>query len=71
VVIAIVGGPGACIKLPFFSRVTLKNSYKQLDAYGDRVAVSHVPLEAQYAQLSTIRAKAKRRQRATRTPMHT
>jgi uncharacterized protein (TIGR04141 family) len=43
VVIVIVGGPGTALQLPFFSRVTLKNSYKLLDAYGYRVAVSHVP----------------------------
>jgi uncharacterized protein (TIGR04141 family) len=71
VVIAIVGGPGSCTKLPFFSRVTLKNSFKQLDAYGYRVAVSHVPLEAQFAQLAAMRAKAKGHRRAKRTPMST
>ena len=60
VVIAIVGGPGSCVKLPFFSRVTLKNSFRLLSAYGYRVAVSHVPFEAQFEQLSAIRTKAKR-----------
>ena len=64
VVIAIVGGPASCEKLPFFSRVTLKNSYKLLEAYGYQVAVSHVPLEARFARLSAIRAKQ------TRAPRH-
>jgi uncharacterized protein (TIGR04141 family) len=66
IVIAIVGGPGVCTKLPFFSRVTIKNSYRHLAAYGYRVAVSHVPLEARYAQLSTIREKTTRKQRTGR-----
>jgi uncharacterized protein (TIGR04141 family) len=63
VVIAIVGGPGSCTQLPFFSRVTLKNAFWQLDAYGYRVAVSHVPLAERFAQLSLIREKAKRQRR--------
>lgn len=60
VVIVIVGGPGTALQLPFFSRVTLKNSYKLLDAYGYRVAVSHVSLEARFARLSAIRENARR-----------
>jgi uncharacterized protein (TIGR04141 family) len=63
VVIAIVGGPTSCTKLPFFSRVTLKHTFTQLDAYGYKVAVSHVPFEARYAQLSIIRERAKRERR--------
>jgi uncharacterized protein (TIGR04141 family) len=63
VVIAILGGPASCSQLPFFSRVTLKNAYKQLEAYGYRVAVSHVPLEERFAQLSVIRERAKRQRR--------
>jgi hypothetical protein len=60
VVIVIVGGPGTALQLPFFSRVTLKNSCKLLDAYGYRVAVSHVSLEARFARLSAIRENARR-----------
>ena len=66
VVILIVGGPGTALQLPFFSRVTLKNSYKLLDAYGYRVAVSHVPLEARFVQLSAIRENARRQRRLKR-----
>jgi uncharacterized protein (TIGR04141 family) len=64
VIIAIVGGPKSSTKLPFFSRVTLKHAYTQLDAYGYKVAVSHVPLEERFAQLSLIRERAKRQCRA-------
>jgi uncharacterized protein (TIGR04141 family) len=63
VVIAIVGGPASCTKLPFFSRVTLKHTFTQLGAYGYKVAVSHVPFEARLAQLSLIRERAKRERR--------
>lgn len=64
VVIAIVGGPTSCIKLPFFSRVTLKHTFTQLDAYGYKVAVSHVPLEERFAQTSVLRDRAKRQRRS-------
>jgi uncharacterized protein (TIGR04141 family) len=63
VVIAIVGGPTSCTKLPFFSRVTLKHTFTQLVAYGYKVAVTHVPFEARFAQLSLIREKEKRERR--------
>jgi uncharacterized protein (TIGR04141 family) len=63
VVIAIVGGPASCTKLPFFSRVTLKNAYMQLEAFGYRVAVSHVSLQERFARLSLIRERAKRQRR--------
>lgn len=66
VVIGIIGGPGASDKLPFFSRVTLKNSYVQLRAYGYRVAISHIPLEENFARLSVLREKEKRERRAAR-----
>jgi len=66
VVIAIIGGPGSCDKLPLFSRVTLKNSYKLLEAYGYKVAVSHVPFEARFARLSEIREKQRRQVRHAR-----
>lgn len=65
-VIAIIGGPGSSVSLPFFSRVTLKNAYKLLDAYGYRVAVSHVALEEKFARLSAIREKEKRQRRSAR-----
>jgi uncharacterized protein (TIGR04141 family) len=67
VIIAIVGGPASCAKLPFFSRVTLKHAFTQLDAYGYKVSVSHVPLEARFAQQSLIRERAKRQRRAGAT----
>lgn len=70
IVIAIIGGPESCEKLPFFSRVTLKNSYKLLEAYGYQVAVSHVPLEARFAQRSAIREKQKRHRRHPRKRSH-
>jgi uncharacterized protein (TIGR04141 family) len=63
VIIAIVGGPTTCTKLPFFSRVSLKHTFTQLDAYGYKVAVSHVPLEERFAQTSVIRERAKRQRR--------
>lgn len=66
VVIGIIGGPGASDKLPFFSRVTLKNSYKLLRGYGYRVATSHIPLEERFARLSALREKEKRERRAGR-----
>jgi uncharacterized protein (TIGR04141 family) len=68
VIIAIVGGPISCTKLPFFSRVTLKHTFTQLDAYGYRVAVSHVPLEERFAQLSLIRERGKRQRRGGGPP---
>lgn len=61
VVVAIVDGPGSCERLPFFSRITLKNTYKLLDAYGYRVAVAHVPLEARFAKTQSFRDRARRR----------
>lgn len=66
VVIGIIGGPGASDRLPFFSRVTLKNSYKLLRAYGYRVAISHIPLEENFARLSALREKEKRQRRTAR-----
>ncbi len=63
VVIGIIGGPVTSQKLPFFSRVTLKNSYKHLRAYGYRVAVSHIPLEENFARLAMLRERAKRQRR--------
>ncbi len=60
IVIAIVGGPASCARLPFFSRVTLKNSYKLLGAYGYRVAVSHIKLEERFAQASQIPSRVRR-----------
>lgn len=60
IVIAIVGGPASCAQLPFFSRVTLKNSYKLLGAYGYRVAVSHIKLEERFAQASQIPSRVRR-----------
>jgi uncharacterized protein (TIGR04141 family) len=63
VVIGIIGGPATSQKLPFFSRVTLKNSYKQLMAYGYRVAVSHIPLEENFARLAVLRERVKRQGR--------
>lgn len=65
-VIAIIGGPSGFDALPFFSRVTLKNTYKLLDAYGYRVAVSHIALEEKFAQLSVINEKVKRQKRLAR-----
>jgi uncharacterized protein (TIGR04141 family) len=66
VVLAIIGGPGATDKLPFFSRVTLKNTFKLLDGYGYRVAVSHIPLEERFARLSALREKERRQRRVAR-----
>jgi uncharacterized protein (TIGR04141 family) len=66
VVIVIVGGPNNAADLPFFSRVTLKNSTKLLSALGFKVAVSHIPLEARYALLESLREKQKRRSGMTR-----
>lgn len=66
VVLGIIGGPAETVKLPFFSRVTLKNSFSQLRAYGYRVAVSHIPLEERFARLSELREKEKRRHCAWR-----
>jgi hypothetical protein len=63
VVIGIIGGPATSQKLPFFSRVTLKNSYKHLRAYGYRVAVSHIPLEENFARLAVLRERVKRQGR--------
>jgi uncharacterized protein (TIGR04141 family) len=63
VIIAVVGGPTAFTKLPFFSRVTLKHTFTQLDAYGYKVAVTHIPLEERFAQSSSIRERAKRQRR--------
>jgi len=63
VVVAIVDGPASCEKLPFFSRVTLKNTYNLLSGYGYRFAVSHVPLEAQFAVTQSLREKARRQHR--------
>jgi uncharacterized protein (TIGR04141 family) len=65
-VIAIIGGPTSCEALPFFSRVTLKNTYRLLDAYGYRVAVSHIALEDRFARLSAIREREKRQRRGAR-----
>jgi hypothetical protein len=70
VIIAIVGGPASCTKLPFFSRVTLKHTFTQLDAYGYKVAVSHIPLEERFAQTASIRERAKRRHRSGRQLVH-
>lgn len=66
VVIGIIGGPGESDKLPFFSRVTLKNNYKLLSAYGYRVAISHIPLEKNFARLSALRDREQRKRRAAR-----
>jgi uncharacterized protein (TIGR04141 family) len=66
IIIAIVGGPAACTKLPFFSRVTLKHAFTQLDAYGYKVAVSHIPFEERFAQTSVIRDRVRRQRRAGR-----
>ena len=63
VVIAIVGGPLTCVELPFFSRVTLKNSTRLLSALGFRVAVSHIPLEARFAITESLRERATRQRR--------
>lgn len=63
VVVAIVDGPGSCDKLPFFSRITLKNTYKLLGALGYRVAATHVPLEAQFAVTQSLRERTRRRRR--------
>jgi uncharacterized protein (TIGR04141 family) len=63
VVIAIIGGPETADKLPFFSRITLKNTYKQLMAYGYRVAVAHIKIEEKFAQLSKLRARETRQRR--------
>lgn len=68
VIIAVVGGPTACTKLLFFSRVTLKHAFTQLDAYGYKVPVSHIPLEERFAQTSSIREKTKHRRRGVRPP---
>jgi uncharacterized protein (TIGR04141 family) len=65
-VIAIIGGPANFEALPFFSRVTLKNTYRQLDAYGYRVAVAHIALEEKFARLSAIRGKEKRQKHVGR-----
>jgi hypothetical protein len=66
VVIVIVGGPKNTVDLPFFSRVTLKNSTKLLSALGFKVAVSHIALEARYALLESLREKQKQRSGVTR-----
>lgn len=63
VVVAIIDGPGSCDKLPFFSRITLKNAYKLLSAYGYRVAATHVPLEARFAMTQSLRERARQRRR--------
>jgi hypothetical protein len=63
-------GPGTALQLPFLSRVTLKNSYKLLDAYGYRVAVWHVSPEARFAHLSAIRENARRQRRLKRRLAH-
>lgn len=60
VVLAIIGGPGSCEKLPFFSRLTLRNCHRTIDAYGYRVAVSHIPYAQTYAKKSRYRAASPR-----------
>jgi len=65
IVIAIIGGPETVERLPFFSRITLKNSFKLLRALGYRVAVSHIKVEDRFAQLSAIRERKSRRRRAS------
>lgn len=64
IVLAIVGGPGSCEKLPFLSRLTLRNCHRVLDAYGYRVAVSHIPYADTYARRATYRAEQPRRGRS-------
>lgn len=66
VVLGIVGGPDSAEELPFFSRVTLKNCYKSLEAFGYKVALNLIPLEEKYARLSSMRAKNVRRRRFAR-----
>lgn len=70
VVVAIVDGPGLCEKLPFFSRVTLKNTYNLMNGYGYRFAVSHVSLEAQFAVKQSLREKARRQRRRMPNMQH-
>jgi uncharacterized protein (TIGR04141 family) len=60
IVLAIIGGPGSCKQLPFFSRLTLRNCHRVLDAYGYRVAMSHIPYAPTYAKKSTYRAAVTR-----------
>jgi uncharacterized protein (TIGR04141 family) len=66
VVIVIIGGPKSCVELPFFSRVTLKNSTTLLTALGYEVSVSHVALEATFALTASLREKRARAKRKTK-----
>lgn len=68
IVVAVIDGPGSSEKLPFFSRITLKNTFRLLDAYGYRFAVSHIPLEARFAQTQSFREKPRRRSRREVAP---
>lgn len=46
VIYAIVSGKDGELQLPFFSRVTLKNSVKKLESMGFRVAISKISVSA-------------------------
>lgn len=60
VVLGIIGGHGSCEKLPFFSRVTLKNAFHRLRAFGYDVAAAHIPYSEAYLKTKSFREKRKR-----------
>lgn len=63
IIFGIIGGHGSCSKLPFFSRVTLKNAYQRLRAFGYQVAAAHIPYTEKYAKTKSFREKRKRSRR--------
>lgn len=63
IVFGIIGGHGSCSKLPFFSRVTLKNTYHRLRAFGYQVAAAHIPYTDVYQKTKSFREKQKRANR--------
>ncbi|MEO8064518.1 MAG: TIGR04141 family sporadically distributed protein [Pseudomonadota bacterium] len=67
IVIAIVGGPDSAEDLPFFSRVTLKNSVKLLEGFGYKVALTFISLEEEFARLSSFREKQLRHRGAAQS----
>jgi uncharacterized protein (TIGR04141 family) len=60
IVFGIIGGHGSCARLPFFSRVTLKNTYQRLRAFGYQVAAAHIPYTDAYLKTKSFREQKSR-----------
>ncbi len=61
VVFAIISDHSGALRLPFFSRLNLKNAARRLQAYGFRVAKAKVEVDERFSKTGRLQPKSRKR----------